>query len=1463
MHISRCSMEIISYRMRSFFSTVLFLQILTDVTRPQWLEECPSNWLEFNSHCYFFDFNTSVNWSEARNQCGLDVAGADLLVMETEGELMFINGIISPPFPLAYLWIGLTGNYDSDGRYYWITGVELLDNVSYWEYGQPNNYFGMEHCVDLLAGDYKAHGVWRDVWCGARQGFICEKERETSVSTTIAPSTEESNHHTFLTPGTMLSTLATPTLLERTLLTPYVTKSTSVLPGYSENNWNLESSLESTKLAPTYGRNTSPVVGSSTINPDTLYYDGTTTVPSRYTWYTDSTIQMVPQYDTSNKEEPQYSGITSVRPMHTDSKLGVVPIYSTSKGEPRDMRTTSVIPSYIDNSFGVVPGYSTSTTSHEPRNSRSTLVTYRHTNNEPEVPFYSTIITGSTLVSPKQIISTSIVNIYGSSVPASWVDGNTFPTPSYDGTRDSSGYGEGTADTSHPVTFNTSKSTAIAFHSTPSRNFESTLLTLSSPETPKGQNTVAPTPNTLSRHITLSVSFQTTRSKHITSVFTPVSGAGLSKQRSDELSTITDLSSLIVFLTSDLSSFLSSPSTQRPSGTTSDVIHTMVKTSPPLPPIATSGRIGSSLNTSVGSTVLQSTKALSEFDSGGKTARPLSTFVSTTQSAQDFYLSATSLLSSSGAPSVTTLVTIPELTSGASSFGGPNLKTTSWITIPSGSKISHSIVASGDSLQTLEYPSTCISPTRTLAVSVSTSKYPSISTVPTTHENRSVHSYVLTAFPPENNTSTVKSTKDTMTTSIAVSLERSTTTSLPKASQSTTSVVPDPTTSMPAMTSSLAPSSPSSSYPKLSMSSSAFSATSTTVDWSTEQSTPLYISPSYSLPVTSSWTPTPSLHFTTPPSTSTNGRFLGIPNTLSTDPLISNLTPTKIHAHSQKTQLHITPQRSLTTTRLSSSPLDSPMHLSSDGSKTEIEISATLTARNIILTESIDLKSSRTSIYPLWSHSSLFAVSSSIHYTSDIIPLVEHSSLTAHDPLSLIDSSSNDASGFFSSTVIVSQKISESNFEHSLIFNTSSDIIPTISSSFIQAESLIDISDTQSKLEFPTDYSGVEESLQDTMAHSLTDAPSRTRGLLSPSMETVVSNSQSGLISSSMVDTGGLSVPSSPQYSDFLTSEATIFTSNPHAFSTSGVIRNRSQTPSLTVAPDQNSRGTPYSKTVSIQSAVQLSTSIPQRLTTMATLTTIPSSTSTNNVNCNPYTPGKTLPTTCTSTAIHEVPTKDPLISTTAQNVVCMAEIYAGQRWEETLMGHTATTQCLDNPYEIITRLCWTSGIWAEPDVHACAIPPIGQQLENLISVSYQSTVQPRDLPRLAYRLSRSAEELSSPYDVTEGSSLLPAYVEAMQILSELPSRVDGCVFEHQLEYANLFLQAVDALLLRTNVEKWSQGLEAGEEAVKLIEAVDTFAARTSGNECHLTLDPTGTVKTFEGIYQNIGMRYPSLYVNA
>eukprot|EP00057_Strongylocentrotus_purpuratus_P015847 XP_011670321.1 PREDICTED: uncharacterized protein LOC105441150 [Strongylocentrotus purpuratus] len=327
-----------------------------DVVRPQWLEECPVNWLEYNSHCYFFDYNTSVNWSEARSQCGLDVDGADLVVMETEGELMFINGIISPPYPLSYLWIGLTGNYNSDGRFYWVTGLELPDNVSYWEFGQPNNYFGMEHCVDLLAGDYKAHGVWRDIWCGTRQGYICEKKREPSNSTTLALITAESSHdvNTYLTPRFRDSTILAPLFTESLSMTQQTIESTFMTPGYSVSTLEAPSFSKNIQGEQRFNQSTSMPPGYSGSTSEAPRFSGSTSVAPRYT---DGT-PVVPGYSYSPSEKPRYSELLSTAPQKSES-TSIVQNIGTSAIAPRFSENTFLSTSY--DSTSTAPRYSEGT----------------------------------------------------------------------------------------------------------------------------------------------------------------------------------------------------------------------------------------------------------------------------------------------------------------------------------------------------------------------------------------------------------------------------------------------------------------------------------------------------------------------------------------------------------------------------------------------------------------------------------------------------------------------------------------------------------------------------------------------------------------------------------------------------------------------------------------------------------------------------------------------------------------------------------------------------------------------------------------------------------------------------------------------------------------------------------------------------------------------------------------------
>ncbi|XP_030833365.1 uncharacterized protein LOC105441149 [Strongylocentrotus purpuratus] len=364
--------------------------------------------------------------------------------------------------------------------------------------------------------------------------------------------------------------------------------------------------------------------------------------------------------------------------------------------------------------------------------------------------------------------------------------------------------------------------------------------------------------------------------------------------------------------------------------------------------------------------------------------------------------------------------------------------------------------------------------------------------------------------------------------------------------------------------------------------------------------------------------------------------------------------------------------------------------------------------------------------------------------------------------------------------------VSPSLFENSFTFKGTSDIL---SATFVYShtESVGDISKKSSRLinSFPAERSKTPTDSQAILPVSesgslVTIAPSSTV-LKHYSMETDSSDTQSGseikrtvqYTSGSMVSPVTSQIPSTGE--GLISVHSSV---NPIDISTYSNAAKGQETLSPKDALNTNTLKFSELKTTGIKSTVPLTTSNAPTLSTKLALATTPQSTYT--VHCDPHGPGEALTPNCTTPVTQETPVEGSFNDTHVLDEVCMAEIYAGQRWEQTPVGHTAVTQCLQNPYEIITRLCLSSRLWAEPDIEACSIPPIGQQLDDL------------------------------------------------------------------------FLQAVDALLLKENVEKWSHIAGAGEEVVKLIEAVDTFAARTSGNECHLSLNPTSSIKTFEGVYQNI-----------
>ncbi|XP_049428848.1 CD209 antigen-like isoform X1 [Epinephelus fuscoguttatus] len=127
--------------------------------------KCPTGWKRFEQSCYF----TSVSkksWSQGRSYCQSN--GADLAIIKSQDEMLFINGLYSTD---KEVWIGLTDE-GIEGQWKWVDGTTLT--TAFWDKGQPNSYDGRnQDCVEFW---HRATGTgaWNDENCDLEQNFICE-----------------------------------------------------------------------------------------------------------------------------------------------------------------------------------------------------------------------------------------------------------------------------------------------------------------------------------------------------------------------------------------------------------------------------------------------------------------------------------------------------------------------------------------------------------------------------------------------------------------------------------------------------------------------------------------------------------------------------------------------------------------------------------------------------------------------------------------------------------------------------------------------------------------------------------------------------------------------------------------------------------------------------------------------------------------------------------------------------------------------------------------------------------------------------------------------------------------------------------------------------------------------------------------------------------------------------------------
>lgn len=139
--------------------------------------QCPSGWLSYNSHCYWFMATAHVNYTMAESYC-----------MSQHSHLVHINDIyenayVASRYPLVggetsdqsrHFWIGIN-DMKTESVYTWTDGYPV--EITSWRQGEPNDYNYQEDCTEfyVFPSSHLVNGLWNDLSCNRQLGLICER----------------------------------------------------------------------------------------------------------------------------------------------------------------------------------------------------------------------------------------------------------------------------------------------------------------------------------------------------------------------------------------------------------------------------------------------------------------------------------------------------------------------------------------------------------------------------------------------------------------------------------------------------------------------------------------------------------------------------------------------------------------------------------------------------------------------------------------------------------------------------------------------------------------------------------------------------------------------------------------------------------------------------------------------------------------------------------------------------------------------------------------------------------------------------------------------------------------------------------------------------------------------------------------------------------------------------------------
>ncbi|KAM6959197.1 uncharacterized protein FYW47_010621 [Aplochiton taeniatus] len=163
--------ELLAKLSKADTGTVVPPVIGTTVRSPPQPATCPSDWVTFNSSCYFISTGSN-SWPDSQAYC--QRFRGHLAIIHTAEEQTFLWDLLPRGHWNAY-WFGISDE-TTEEEWKWVDGTPLVGG--FWEDGEPNNHID-EDCGYIIK-TRKLERVpvksWYDAPCSMHWPFICEKE---------------------------------------------------------------------------------------------------------------------------------------------------------------------------------------------------------------------------------------------------------------------------------------------------------------------------------------------------------------------------------------------------------------------------------------------------------------------------------------------------------------------------------------------------------------------------------------------------------------------------------------------------------------------------------------------------------------------------------------------------------------------------------------------------------------------------------------------------------------------------------------------------------------------------------------------------------------------------------------------------------------------------------------------------------------------------------------------------------------------------------------------------------------------------------------------------------------------------------------------------------------------------------------------------------------------------------------